>query len=248
MRNILTALISLIIWGCSDDSATTSTAKQYKTVIDEGFEYIDETTWLSADWSNGAPFYSGWCPEQISFTSGTMAITLEQTPCHDDTHASGEYRTWNTYKYGRYSVRMKGSDINGTISSMFTYTGLSEETEHDEIDIELFGKDPTKMQVNYWRNGHEHPQVIDLGFDASKDFHDYAFVWSADFIKWYVDGTLVHTVTENGLNDNDSLPVNAGKIMLNFWAGTGIDDWAGSYTDGDSGAVYYDSFKFEEAL
>lgn len=175
-----------------------------------------------------------------------LTLNLEQKDCHSKTHASGNYQTYSTYKYGKYTVRMKASDVNGTISSMFVYTGTSDGTDHDEIDFEIFGKDPTTMQVNYWRNGNEHPQSIDLWFNASVDYHTYSFIWSSDSIKWYVDDVLVHSVNENNRNDNDSLPITAGKIMINLWAGTGIDSWTGSYTDGTTANAYYDYLKFEK--
>ncbi len=232
----------------TDTEINTDTSILYNTIIDDDFSYADTSVWESANWSNGDPFYNTWCPSQNIFSSDNLSINLEQTDCNGEsnTHASGEYRSKSTYKYGRYTIRMKTSDVNGTISSLFTYTGPAEGTEHDEIDIEHFGKDPTKMQVNYWRNGAPHEHIIDLGFDASQDFHEYSFEWNAQSIKWYVDGKLVHTVEENGLNNNDSLPVNAGKIMMNLWAGTGVDEWTGTYVDNTPATAVYDYFKFEE--
>lgn len=235
----------LIFTGCGEENA--SNKNRFQTVIYDDFDAFDETTWQKADWNTSDPFYSAWCPDQIAFDSGMLTITLEQKACHGKTHAGGNMATYSTYTYGRYTVRMKAGDANGTISSFFTYTGPYETTptEHDEIDFEIFGKDPTQMQVNYWRNDHEHPQVIDLGFDASADFHVYSFEWHRDYIKWYVDDILVHTVTENGLDDNDSLPYLPSKIMFNLWAGTGIDAWAGAYIDGTSTTAVYDYVKYE---
>jgi preprotein translocase subunit Sec61beta len=215
------------------------------TVIDDNFDTYDNNIWMKSDWANGDPFYSGWCPEQIAFASGKVTLSLEEKSCHNLTHASGEYRTKETYKYGRYTANFKASNINGVISSFFTYTGPSEGTEWDEIDVEILGKDATKLQVNYWRNGKEHPVIIDLGFDASEAMHTYSFLWHPEYITWYVDDILVHTVRENNLNNDDSLPMNESKIMMNIWAGTGIDSWSGSYTDGTNAQSIYDSVKFE---
>jgi len=216
-----------------------------RTVLSDDLDGYDWQHWFKADWSNGDPFYNGWCPDRIAFASGTLTISLIETMCHDKTHASGEYRTIDTYGHGRYSVRLRASDVNGTISSFFTYTGPSEGTEWDEIDVEILGKDPTKLQVNYWRNGHEHPKTVDLGFDASAAFHTYTFLWHEAYIAWYVDDVLVHRVTENGLGDNDSLPVNPGRIMINLWAATGIESWSGSYVDGTEAEATYDFIRYE---
>ena len=221
---------------------------QFKTIIYDEFNSEDKSIWQMANWSNGDPFYNGWCKEQITFDSGILNLKLEEKACSGETHASGEYRTLDTYKYGRYTARFQASNIDGTISSLFTYTGPSEGTDWDEIDMEILGKDTTKIQLNYWRDGKEHPKLIDLGFDASLDMHTYSFIWHESYIKWYIDDKLVHTVYENNNNDKDSLPINAGKIMLNLWAGIGIDSWSGSYIDGTVANAKYDYVKFEEFL
>ncbi len=87
---------------------------------------------------------------------------------------SGEHCSWQTYGWGTYSARLKASRTPGTLSALFTYTGPSDGTQHDEIDVEIKGDDPTKVSLNYWTNGVEHPTVIHLGLDASLDLHDYA--------------------------------------------------------------------------
>ena len=60
--------------------------------------------------------------------------------------------------------------------------------------------------------------MYDLGFDASEDFHTYAFEWKEDSITWYVDGKEAYKATEN-------LPVTPGKIMMHAWNGIGVDSW-----------------------
>jgi len=249
MKSLFFSLLIIISFNScgTSNSTTTITVDEFKPSMEDYFTYFDTTIWQKADWANGDPFYNGWCPEQINFdTDEILTIKLEKKDCNLKTHSSGEYRTYDTFKYGRYTTKFQASDVNGTISSLFTYTGANEGTAWDEIDIEILGKDPSKVQVNYWRDGHEHPIILDLGFDASEDMHTYSFIWHQDYIKWYVDDILVYTVTENNLNDNDSLPVNAGKIMINLWAGTGIDSWSGSYEDNTTVEVYYDFVRFEE--
>src|SRR3546814_5746693 len=62
----------------------------------------------------------------------------------------------------------------------------SSDLPHDEIDFEFLGKSPRQVQVNYYtagKGGHE--TMIDLGFDASEDFHTYAFEWRPDSIRWF---------------------------------------------------------------
>lgn len=102
------------------------------------------------------------------------------------------------------------------------YTGSSDNNPHDEIDIEILGQETTQLQVNYFTQGvGNHEKVIHLGFDAAHDFHTYAFDWSSTALHWYVDGQRVHT--EDG--SRGVLPKTAGRIMVNLWAGIGVDEW-----------------------
>src|SRR3546814_5031761 len=85
----------------------------------------------------------------------------------------------------------------------------SSDLPHDEIDFEFLGKSPRQVQVNYYtarKGGHE--TMIDLGFDASEDFHTYAFEWRPDSIRWFVDGRQVHEET----GQRGPLPSTPGKI------------------------------------
>lgn len=194
----------------------------------------------SGVWSNGAPFDCIWYPENVTFDSGVMTLILNED-AGGTFYKSGEYRTNSNYKYGYFETRMKASNIVGTVNSFFTYTGPSENNPWEEIDIEILGRDPSKMQVNYWTNGvGDHEVFIDLGFDASEDFHVYGFDWQPEYIKWYVDGNLVHT--EDG--SNGPLPCTASKIMVNFWPGTGVDNWLGAFDGQVPQMVYYDYISY----
>ena len=67
--------------------------------------------------------------------------------------------------------------------------------------------------------------MIDLGFDASEDFHTYAFEWHKNSIIWFVDGKEVFR------RENEDLPVTKGKIMMNAWNGKGVDEWLKPFDD-----------------
>ena len=133
-------------------------------------------------------------------------------------YTAGEARTQNYYGYGDYFVKMKPSANPGTASTFFTCTGpydtkyvldengkavinedgtiMMTENPHDEIDIEFLGKDTTKVQFNFFVNGKGgNEYMYDLGFDASKEFHEYGFRWTEDSITWFIDGKPVYKVT-----------------------------------------------------
>ena len=163
-------------------------------------------------------------------------------------YTAGEARTQNYYGYGDYEVSMKPSKNGGTASTFFTCTGpydskfvldengdyvldengqrVSVNNPHDEIDIEFLGNDTTKVQFNHYTNakgGHEY--LYDLGFDASEDYHEYAFLWEEDSIVYYVDGKAVHETTDN-------IPSTPGRIMMNLWnVHDSNKEWAGKFDD-----------------
>nr|WP_278487422.1 glycoside hydrolase family 16 protein [Streptococcus equinus] len=170
--------------------------------------------------ANGDMFDCTWQPDNVSFTDDGLTLKIDKD---QDGYTGGEWRTRECFHYGRYQVRMKAIKNTGVVTSFFTYTGPTDGTKWDEIDIEFLGKDTTKVQFNYFTDGvGNHEYLYDLGFDASEDWHTYGFEWQADHITWYVDGKAVHTVTEN-------LPVTPGKIMMNVWPGIGVDDWLDPY-------------------
>ena len=59
---------------------------------------------------------------------------------------------------------------------------------------------------------------------ADQGFHDYAFVWEANRIRYYVDGKLVHTVT-----DKSAIPSHPQKIFASLWASGKFASWLGRF-------------------
>lgn len=199
--------------------------------ISDSLNVYDTSLWMKSEgWSNGGVFANSWEEEQIIFSNGIMQLKLKDV---DGTLVSGEYQSNATYGHGYYEVSLKASGVAGTINGFFTYTGPSEGTPHDEIDVEIKGDNPSLMQVNYWTNGVEHPVVIDLGFDASIAFHSYGFSWQANKIEWYVDGLLVHT--EDG--SRGALPTHPAKIITNLWGSNGAGVWSSDYDVSNGEAV-----------
>jgi len=216
------AVVSSPLTSCISVSKTTSESYEYPTMVTEEsskmyFGNNGISGYYAADnYSNGSMFNCTWRRNNISFANGVMNMTCSKSNNGFD---GAEYRSSRDTSYGYYSVRMKAASCSGVISSFFTYVGYP----WDEIDIEFLGKDTTKVQFNYYTSGvGGHEKWYSLGYDASKEFHDYGFLWLEDSITWYVDGKAVHTATE-------SIPVTTTKIMANVWNGKGetFDAWCG---------------------
>lgn len=201
-----------------------------------GFD-SDESTMHKADgWSNGGMFNCTWRASNVWFSDGKMNLKIDKDS--NGGYSGGEYRTNQTFGYGMYDVSLKAIKNDGVVTSFFTYTGPTDGTVWDEIDIEILGKDTTKVQFNYFTNGvGGHEYVYDLGFDASKGFHQYGFLWLPDRITWYVDGKEVYTATKD-------IPSTPGKIMMNVWPGIGVDSWLKAYNGKTPLVAQYDWASF----
>ncbi len=198
-----------------------------------GFDYHESEKMEMADgWSNGGMFNCTWRSSNVNFADGILQLSINKAS--DGSYTGGEYRTTQAFGYGMYDVCMKPIKNDGVVTSFFTYTGPTDGTVWDEIDIEFLGKDTTKVQFNYFTNGvGNHEYVYDLGFDASLEYHQYGFYWAEDSITWYVDNVPVYTATDN-------IPSTPGKIMMNVWPGIGVDDWLNAYNGVAPLTGYYD--------
>ncbi|SDL55674.1 family 16 glycosylhydrolase [Pedobacter antarcticus] len=125
------------------------------------------------------------------------------------------------YVYGRFEATFKASNVPGVINGFFLYR----DSPRQEIDIEIAGNKPTRLMVNVFYNpGAEgtkfdygyrgSPTYIELGFDASKDYHRYAIEWAPHEICWYVDDYLVHRRVDWNPTPIPQLPMAA---HLNVW-------------------------------
>lgn len=204
--------------GCGGQQAeptqTTQTPPaQSQYLVDFSVGASDDFHWADG-WSNGSVFNCTWRRDNAVIEDGTMRIFVSK---EGNGYYGGEYRANDTYSYGLYSVCMKAAKCSGVISSFFIYTGHP----WDEIDIEFLGNDTTKIQFNYYTDGvGGHEYIYDLGFDASEEFHEYAFLWEPDRITWFVDGVEVYRAEKN-------IPSHPGQIMMNVWNTIGVDGWCG---------------------
>lgn len=165
-------------------------------------------------------------------------------------YKGGEISLALPFLYGHFKVRMKNEIAPGTVSSFFIMNKWQPENwEHKEIDIEFLGKNKSAVQFNvhHFKNGGknhvENLHLHQLGFDSSKDFHEYSIEWTKDSISWYVDGKWAYS-EKRILIDEEMY------IRLNHWAGAldnnFITNWLGKVdTSKLPSRVYYDYIKYE---
>lgn len=125
------------------------------------------------------------------------------------------------YLYGRFEATIKPSNVPGVVTGFF----LHRDSPRQEIDIEIAGNRTNRLIVNVFYNpGSEGdkfdygyrgaPTYIDLGFDASESYHQFAIEWEPNEIRWYVDDRLVHRRVEWNPTPIPHLPMS---LHLNIW-------------------------------
>ncbi len=199
---------------------------------------INSSVWDVADgWGNGDFTSTFWLKQQMGLVNGALILELAESPCSGrkgackgKTNAGAELRSRQRMGNVSVSTAMKAAKGEGVITAIFKYTGPYHGDPHDEIDIEILGKDPTKLHLNYWVNGESKlTKVIDLGFDASEEMHRYGWSQTSHSIRWMVDDKVVHEVM---VEKPEQLPMTPGKVMVSIWAAQPETDtatqWAGN--------------------
>jgi endo-1,3-1,4-beta-glycanase ExoK len=190
---------------------------------------IDLKKWyISNGWSNGEHQSCEWRENAISGVDGALQLRLSDKGGLVRPIGCAEIHTYAHTGYGRYEARMRTAAGSGLNTAFFTYVGPPQEKTHDEIDFEFIGKAPNTVDLTVWTNGQSSGSAkrISLGFDASKDFHDYAFEWRPESIRWYADGKLIYETPKDA-----PIPSHPGSTFFSLWSGSKIEDeWMGHFT------------------
>jgi len=159
--------------------------------------------------------------DNFSVERGHGRLTLREEPTEVRQFTSAAICSRHGYLYGKFSAEVRPANVPGLITGLF----LHRNSPRQEIDIEFVGKDTRQMLTNvYYNPGGEGarmeygyrgtPALVDLGFDASEEFHHYGIEWSATSIRWLVDGRLVH----KRINwDPTPIPHLPMQFNVNLW-------------------------------
>ena len=138
MKKLVTVALGLSLFISNIVTSTTTInaapAAYSGTHYANALDYHNANEMDMADWENGDMFNCKWEPSNISFSNGIMDMKIDRS---GDKYTGAEYRTKKYFGYGYYQVSMKPIKNDGVVSSFFTYTGPSDGTTWDEIDIEF---------------------------------------------------------------------------------------------------------------
>lgn len=123
------------------------------------------------------------------------------------------------FQFGRFEAELRPAAADGLLTGLFLYR----RDPWQEIDLEFLGRDPTKLLANVYYNpgvsgdlynygSRGTPVLVDLGFDASVEFHRYAIEWDPMGIRWLVDDEVVYARSEH--------PTPVPNLPLRFYTTT----------------------------
>ena len=175
-------------------------------------------------------------PKLVETFPGNLASFAHEGLLHDEDGAhlviskaatgnrpyrSGAFASMRAFEHGRFEAEIRAASGSGLVTGFF----LHRDAPRQEIDVELPGGDLQSMLVNVYFNPGDDgaaigfgyrgsPCRIDLGFDATLDFHLYAIDWRPGRIAWSVDGRIVH---ERVGWDPTPIPHLPMRLHANLW-------------------------------
>ena len=190
----------------------------------ERFDSINEQRWQVSDgWDNGYWNWSDWRRSALHTSpNGLSIIMAPNEPGATKPFAGGELQSQAQYRYGYYEVRMRVPRGDGLVVGFFTYTMPNGKASQQEIDIEFVGSRTNMMEFGYHLGRHSEAQRVHLGFDATEDFHTYAFEWTPGGVRWFVDNRLAHVYA----NDRTRALTSPERLYLSL-SGSRIAAWTG---------------------
>jgi beta-glucanase (GH16 family) len=200
---------------------------------------------LPAGWGNNELEYYTGRSQNLSVSGGYLHIIARQENYAGCTYTSARLRTkgLHDFLYGRIEARIKLPSTKGIWPAFWmmptdsVYGGWA---ASGEIDIlESINVATTVYGTIHY--GGQWPNNVSSGgsqsgTNFSNDFHTYAIEWSADLMRWYVDGSLFYSVTSDtwyssAAPNNNRAPFDQlFHILLNVAVG---GNWPG-YPDGSS--------------
>ncbi|WP_164982815.1 family 16 glycosylhydrolase [Leisingera sp. NJS204] len=190
-------------------------------------EYDHPAGWFQTAWRKGAvEFGAAGVRMHLAPSAPADRVAIDDIQSDDGSlleagktskeFVSGQVQRRNWYGYGRYEVIMQAAAGKGLISAFYLYTGPHFGHSHEEITLEILGKNTGKAHFNRFRDGAplEQPPWVDLGFDAAAAPRLYTIDWSEEAIIWSAGGTELFRLT-----GAEQVPRPPMKIYFDLWAG-----------------------------
>ncbi len=156
----------------------------------------------------------------------------------DFEYHGAELYTLESFKYGRFEVRMKMAYAPGCISSMFLYYNdsyMGNGKIWNEIDIEVIGKYPAAFQSNIitgeLSSKVTSEKIHNLASPVDSEYHVYTIEWTPEYVTWFLDGEVQRTtvgMTDTKTQEQVKSLVESQSLRFNLWASSSVG-WVGQF-------------------
>ncbi len=201
----------------------------FELAWEDPFDTVDLTRWqlMTHSWDGNLAEFTG---DNAAVSEGILSLSLTAAEDTEKPYRGVEMRSRDTLVYGKVEASIRFAAGSAVVSSLVLIYTPWPPDDWNELDIEFLGKNTDRIQFNHMINippadpasGHlQFPELVTLDFNPSADFHTYAIEWVPGQARFYVDGALLHTATEEMARM--VLPQN---ILLTIWASSS-PGWAG---------------------
>lgn len=184
-------------------------------------------TSISDDFKQASEHYIPYrTPSEIFYGDDGLTLTLSKR--YDNPSLVSDFYIM----FGKVQVLLKSASGQGIVSSFYLQSD-----DKDEIDFEWLGGDGTQMQSNFFSKGdtttYDRGEYHNMA-DPRADFHNYTLEWNENSCSWYIDGTVVRTLSSDSSQGYPQTPM---RLFFGIWAGgdpsnqPGTIEWAGGETD-----------------
>jgi len=196
---------------------------------EDNFDTIDTARWtaMTHSWDGNLAQFGA---ENATVSEGILSVGLSAVEGADKPYAGVELRSVETLTFGKLEASVRFARGSAVVSSLVLIYTPWPPDDWNELDIEFLGKNTDEIQFNHMVNippadpesGHvQYPELVPLAFDPAAEFHTYAIEWEPGEARFFIDGMLYHTATEE--MQRMVLPQN---ILLTIWASDAVS-WAG---------------------
>ncbi len=196
-------------------------AGSFRLIDSDRFSSVDESKWDVMEGtfpSNRAHFRR---ENLVTLPSGGCRLRLDARGAGTRTYAAASLVSKASFRFGRFAATIKPARVPGLITAFFVHRN----DPWQEIDLELLGRDTSKVLLNVYFNPGDPgtacnfgargaPVTVDLPFDAADDFHEYAIEWEPHEIRWFVDDRLIHARGDWEPTPIPNLPMN---LFCSIW-------------------------------
>jgi beta-glucanase (GH16 family) len=195
--------------------------------------------WQTSNWANGSPFGCTFAYTEVWLT-GSSNLVLNVNSSVPGAIKCAEVRTWQSFTYGKFVVRMQPGTIAGADSSFFLYTGTAGTPSHNEIDIEFINGGRT-LHTNVWTADKQNYQQ----YAVTTGWRTIGFEWRPTYVRWF---SVSDSGTETEIRRVYTSISTPMQLMMNHWVGdnsAGSKAFLGTYSGG-GGPAYYDWVKVSD--